>query len=43
LHSFDRLGAETGTPYLKEAAERWLTEPVVRGIGQSNEQAKFKP
>ena len=41
LHSFDRLGAETGTPYLKEAAERWLTEPVVRGIGQSNAQAKF--
>ena len=39
-HSFDRLGAETGTPYLKEAAERWLTEPVVRGIGQSNAQAK---
>lgn len=42
-HYFDRLGAETGTPYLTVAAERWLTGPVVRGIGQSNEQAKFNP
>ena len=42
-HFFDQLRAETGTPYLAEAAERWLTDSVVRGIGQSNEQAKFTP
>ena len=39
---FDRLGAETGERYLSAAAERWLTEPVARGIGQSNAQAGFK-
>ena len=38
----DRLGAETGERYLSQAAERWLTEPVLRGIGQSNAQAGFK-
>lgn len=39
---FDRLNAETGEGYLNQAAERWLTEPVVRGIGQSNAQAKVE-
>ena len=39
-HPAERLGPETGTPYLTKAAERWLTEPVIRGIGQSNVQAK---
>ena len=40
-YPFHQVGAKTGTPYLTKAAERWLTEPVVRGIGQSNAQAKF--
>ena len=41
-HPADRLAAETGDRYLTAAAERWLTEPLLRGIGQSNVQAKVK-
>ena len=37
----DRLGDETGHPYLESAATSWLTAPVERGIGQSYAQAHW--
>lgn len=39
-YPFDAIGPETGDRYLSEAAERWLKEPVLRGIGESNAQTK---
>ena len=35
----DQLGSETGHAYLSAAAESWLHDPVLRGIGQSYAQA----
>ena len=36
----DELLRETGDAYLATAAQQWLNDPVLRGIGQSEEQAK---
>ena len=37
--SADQLSGETGIPCLSTAAESWLHDPVLRGIGQSHAQA----
>jgi hypothetical protein len=39
----DRLAGETGLAYLSTAAESWLHDPVLRGIGQSYAQANVDP
>ena len=37
----DQLSGETGNSCLSSAAESWLHDPVLRGIGQSSAQAKL--
>ena len=37
----ERLGDETGRPWLSAAAARWLRDPLLRGIGQSYAQGHW--